>query len=273
MDYGGILLILQIFKKPMQYDNGRWGWITSIPPVTRHLLIINVLLWVVEFFFHSFSNTLIDRLGLHLIGESLFNPIQLVTYMFLHAPGTVWHMAFNMFTLWMFGPILERTWGSKRFLIFYFVCGIGAALIQEGVWALTWEHDYVAAIAPQNGMTYDGMRAVVDNALARGDAGFLASTASFRNHLVTIGASGAIFGLLLGFAFVFPDMPLYIFFIPIPVKAKYMVIGYAVIEFFLGVGGRLDTVAHFAHLGGMIFGLVLLLYWKKKGTLHGPGFH
>ena len=97
--------------------------------------------------------------------------------------------------------------------------------------------------------------------------------ASFRTQMVTVGASGAIFGLLLGFAFVFPNMPLYLFFIPVPIKAKYMVIGYGVLEFFLGVGRSADTVAHFAHLGGMVFGLILLLYWKKKGTLNGGSFY
>ena len=91
--------------------------------------------------------------------------------------------------------------------------------------------------------------------------------------MVTIGASGAIFGILLGFAFVFPNIPMYLFFIPIPIKAKYMVAGYAVLELFFGVGGRMDSVAHFAHLGGMIFGLIILLYWKKKGLLRGGGFY
>lgn len=91
--------------------------------------------------------------------------------------------------------------------------------------------------------------------------------------MVTIGASGAIFGVLLGFAFVFPNIPMYLFFIPVPIKAKYMVIGYAVLEFWFGVGGRMDSVAHFAHLGGMIFGLIILIYWRKKGTLRGNGFY
>ena len=128
-----------------------------------------------------------------------------------------------------------REYGAHgRFIVFYLVCGIGAAIVQEVVWTFTWEHEYISGIAPLNGLTYDHMKAVVDNALAKGDPQFLSAVAQMKNHMVTIGASGAVFGLLLGFAFVFPDMPLYLFFIPVPIKAKYMVIGYGVIEFFLG---------------------------------------
>jgi len=219
-----------------------------------------------------FGVTLIDKLGLHLVGSTLFNPIQIITYMFLHDQGNVLHVLFNMFTLWMFGRILEQVWGSRRFFMFYMVCGIGAALVQEGVWALTWRHDYISAIAPLNGLTYDHMAQVVNQALTAHDPQFLSAVAAMKNGMVTIGASGAIFGLLLGFAMTFPNMPLYLFFIPVPIKAKYMVIGYAVLEFFLGVGGG-GTIAHFAHLGGMLFGLAILLYWKKKGTLRGDSFY
>ena len=108
--------------------------------------------------------------------------------------------------------------------------------------------------------------------IAAGDPDFVSAIAKMKDSMVTIGASGAIFGLLLGFAMTFPDMPLYLFFIPVPIKAKYMVIGYAVLEFFLGVNGG-GTIAHFAHLGGMLFGLIILLYWKKKGMLRGNGFY
>lgn len=182
------------------------------------------------------------------------------------------HVLFNMFTLWMFGSTLERIWGSKRFFAFYFICGIGAAIVQEIVWGLSWSHEYVSGIARLNGLTYDNMKAVVDSAVASGDADFLSAIASFKNQMVTIGASGAVYGLLLGYAFVFPDQPLYLFFIPVPIKAKYMMIGYGVLEFFLGVGGS-DMIAHFAHLGGMLFGLAILLYWKNKGTLRGGRFY
>lgn len=241
---------------------------TNWPPVTKNLIIINVLIWLVEYLFPGFAERGMLKYGaLHLIGSSDFNPMQLFTYMFLHAPRTPMHVLFNMFSLWMFGRMMEQVWGSKRFLIYYLVCGVGAALVQEAVWALTWEHDYISGIAKLNGMTYDHMKDIVEKAAAAGDGRFIRGMAEFKSDMLTVGASGAVFGILLGFAFMFPNLPLYLFFIPIPIKAKYMVAGYAVLEFFLGVGRAADSVAHFAHLGGMIFGLILLLYWKKKGEL------
>ena len=248
-----------------------YSW-RGIPPVTKNLIIINVALWLVCALFGNFGSVMQDKLGLHLIGATMFNPIQIITYMFMHDQHSVLHVLFNMFTLWMFGRILEQVWGSRRFFMFYMVCGIGAAVVQELVWLLTWQHEYVSAIAQANGLTYAHMKEIVDAALASGDTEFINAVAKTKNMFVTVGASGAVFGLLLGFAMTFPNMPLYLFFIPVPIKAKYMVIGYAVLEFFLGVGGG-DTIAHFAHLGGMLFGLVILLYWKKKGTLRGNGFY
>ena len=245
----------------------------DIPPVTKNLLVINIMLWLVEFIFPGFAErTLLPRLGLHYIGSDLFNPAQLFTYMFLHDPSGITHIFFNMFSLWMFGRILERVWGGKRYLLFYLVCGVGAAFAQEAVWAMTWRHEYIQGIAALNGLTYDHMQQIVDQATAAGDSGFLAGMADMKSRMMTVGASGAIFGLLLGFAFVFPNMPLYLFFIPVPIKAKYMVIGYAVLEFFFGVQGG-GTIAHFAHLGGMLFGLAMMLYWKRTGTLHGNGYY
>lgn len=250
--------------------NGNFGsfW-SSIPPVTKNLVIINVIIWLAEALFPGFGEKyIVGYLGLHFWGGEDFNPAQLFTYMFVHSQSTFLHVFFNMFTLWMFGRFLEQVWGSKRFLFFYLVCGVGAALIQEVVWNFTWLHDYISGIAPQNGLTYNQMSAIVNEQLSIGNPQFLEAVESFKSMLVTVGASGAVFGLLLGFAFVFPDMPLYLFFIPVPIKAKYMVIGYGVIEFFLGVSRSMDTVAHFAHLGGMLFGLIILLYWRKKGILH-----
>lgn len=249
------------------YSSGNW------PPVTKNLIIINVLIWLVEFLFPAFGSTLVGYLGLHYWGADMFNPAQPVTYMFLHDQHGFTHVLFNMFSLWMFGRMMEQVWGSGRFLFFYMVCGIGAALVQEIVWTFTWQHEYIEGIARLNGLTYDHMKAVVDQALAGGDKEFLNAVAITKDRMVTIGASGAVFGVLLGFAFVFPNIPMYLFFIPVPIKAKYMVAGYAVLEFFFGVSGAVSSVAHFAHLGGMIFGLIILLYWKKKGTLRGGGFY
>lgn len=249
-----------------RYSSG--GWWQSIPPVTKNLIIINIIVWLAEILVPGFSETLVDRLGLHMIGSSLFNPAQIFTYMFLHSPSSPLHILFNMFTLWMFGRILEQVWGSRRFLVFYIVCGVGAGLVQQGVWELSWKSDYIDGIARLNGLTTAHMRQIVDAAVATGDPKWIEAMADFKSMMCTIGASGAIYGILLGFAFTFPDMPLYLFFIPVPIKAKYMVIGYGVLEFFLGVSGSVTSVAHFAHLGGMIFGIILLLYWKKNGTLH-----
>ncbi|MDE7180589.1 MAG: rhomboid family intramembrane serine protease [Muribaculaceae bacterium] len=243
----------------------------SIPPVTKNLIIINVAIWLVEVLIPNFGNVLVERLGLRFWGSGAFNPVQLFTYMFLHDDHTVLHILFNMFTLWMFGRVLEQVWGPKRYLLFYLVCGVGAAVTQEVVWQLTWMHEYISGIAPLNGLTYDHMARIVKNAVATGDPQFAAAIEGMKTSMVTVGASGAIFGLLLGFAMIFPNLPMYIFFIPVPIKAKYMVIGYAVIELFLGVSGG-GTIAHFAHLGGMLFGFILLLVWKKKGTLNGNKF-
>lgn len=248
------------------------NWFRSIPPVTKNIIIINVLVWLAGMLVPRFGNTLVGLLGLHFAEADNFNPVQIITYMFLHSDSSVFHILFNMFTLWMFGRILEQVWGSKRFLLFYMVCGIGAALVQELVWALTWEHEFISRLAPINGFTTQHFQEIVNQAIANHDPSFLNAIASFKDSFVTIGASGAVFGLLLGFAFVFPDMPLYLFFIPVPIKAKYMVIGYGVLEFFLGISSSVSTIAHFAHLGGMIFGLIILLYWKKKGTLRGGRF-
>ncbi|MDE6095268.1 MAG: rhomboid family intramembrane serine protease, partial [Muribaculaceae bacterium] len=119
----------------------------SIPPVTKNLIIINLIVWLAEAIFPRFSDTIVRVLGLHYVSASDFNPIQALTYMFVHAPQTPFHVFFNMFTLWMFGSTLERVWGSKRFFIFYFVCGVGAAIVQECVWAMSWMHEYVSGIA------------------------------------------------------------------------------------------------------------------------------
>lgn len=227
--------------------------INNMPPVTKNIIIINALIWLVEVISPQFGlNVIIRHMGLHFVTASHFNPAQIITYMFVHSQQTFMHVFFNMFTLFFFGPMLERMWGTKKFLFYYMVCGVGAALIQELVWSLQWNtatHEMIAAIP---GFSLEAIKEYME---------------PYKNGMVTVGASGAIFGILLGFAFVFPNVPLYLFFIPVPIKAKYMVAGYAVIELFLGVSGKLDDVAHYAHLGGMLFGLGLLLYWKSKGKL------
>jgi membrane associated rhomboid family serine protease len=246
----------------------RPGWLRNIPPVTLNLIIINLIIGLVELAIPTFGDKLIDIFGLHYFGGSMFNPIQIVTNMFLHSNTSLMHVLFNMFSLYMFGRMLEMVWGPKRFLLFYFVCGIGASIMQELVWHLSYMQDFVYRLAELNNMPTSQMQALVSKAMADSDPELLSSLTMYKNSMVCIGASGAVFGILLGFAFVFPNLPLYIMFIPVPIKAKYMVIGYAVIEFFLGVTPSLSgTIAHFAHLGGMFFGILLILYWQKKGTL------
>ena len=176
---------------------------------------------------------------------SYFNPAQLITYMFMH--GGFQHIFFNMFALWMFGRTLEQVWGPKRFLFYYMVCGIGAGLVQELVQYI----QYVTELSQ-----YDS----VNTGIA------VIPMAEYLNLMTTVGASGAIYGILLAFGMLFPNSQMFVFPIPFPVKAKYFVMGYAALEIFLGLGASTDGVAHFAHLGGMIFGFILIMYWRKKNN-------
>lgn len=218
-----------------------------LPPVVKHLLIINVLLYLATFTMNRFQIDLTDYLGLHFFKASDFRAYQLITYMFMH--GNFEHLFFNMFALWMFGNTLENIWGSKRFLWFYMLCGIGAGLCQEVVQYI----QYVTTLAQYDSVNFGG--------------GQVISMANYLNMLNTVGASGAIYGLLLAFGMMFPNSMIYLYFF-VPIKAKWFVIGYAVIELVSGfIGG--GNVAHFAHLGGMLFGLILILVWKKKGKLYG----
>ncbi|MCC8018504.1 MAG: rhomboid family intramembrane serine protease [Rikenellaceae bacterium] len=217
----------------------------STPPVVKNLLIINALFFLAVSVLPAGTVDLIyARLALFFWKSPFFMPHQVVTYMFLHAGFS--HFFFNMFALWMFGRVLEYDLGSRRFLIFYMVCGIGAALLQLGV---AW-------------FELSGMEEAVRNGTV--------SVAQFasRVNVPTVGASGAIFGILLGFGMLHPNSIIMLLFPPIPMKAKYFVIIYGVIELMLGVSGRMDNVAHFAHVGGMLWGWMLLRWWKKRGTLY-----
>jgi len=248
-----------------------------MPPVTKNIIIINVIMWVATILL--MSRNIVDLtqiLGLHFWLGSDFHVYQILTYMFMHDSGnplqdgilgamsmSVSHLFFNMFSLWMFGMLLERVMGAKRYLFFYLTCGIGAGLVQELVWHMSWE----SVLATINNVP----TVEIENAIKVGaiNANFLNE---FYNNLVTVGASGAVFGILLAFGMIFPNMPMYIFFIPIPIKAKWMVIGYGAIELFFGITGHMDHVAHFAHLGGMLFAFIILMYWRKKGVfnnIHG----
>lgn len=248
--------------------NNRGSFISSIPPVTLNLLIINFIMWLATIVLDRAGIDVFRYMGLHFWQASDFNAAQLVTYMFLHDTSGITHVFFNMFSLWMFGTTLERVLGAKRYLFYYVTCGIGAALIQELTWQLTWQSSFVAALAQGSHMT----TSQVSIALATGKVP-AELAASFMNSMVTVGASGAVFGILLAFGMLFPNMPMYIIPFPFPIKAKWMVIGYGAIELFFGLHGVMSGVAHFAHLGGMIAGFFVILYWKRNGTIGRNGYY
>lgn len=196
----------------------------STPPVVQNLIIANCVVYIAMTLIPAVNALFSEYLQLFWFESPYYHTYQFVTYMFLH--GGFWHLFSNMFALWMFGRTLEYELGSRRFFIYYMICGIGAALLQMGVAAIT------------------------------GDIYFR-----------LVGASGAVMGLLLAFGVMHPNNEIYIMPLPFPIKAKWFVIGYAVLEIALGWSGAESGVAHFAHVGGMLWGLLLLLYWRKKGKV------
>lgn len=237
--------------------------LNSIPDVVKNLLIINGLMLLATFVAYESGYDLSSLLGLHHWSSDLFKPHQLVTYMFLH--GDLMHLFFNMFALFMFGRVLEQIWGAKKFLIYYIATGIGAGLIQLLVTELRIQ-SLITEIDPQ---LYE---VVINEGLEIRQRGqnFTDSVARELNNLInisTVGASGAVFGILLAFGMLFPNVRLMLLFPPIPLKAKYFVIIYGVLELYLGIANNpADNVAHFAHLGGMLFGFILIKMWKKNNT-------
>ncbi len=247
------------------------SFFSRIPPVTKNLIIINVIVFLAMFVLPSRLGTNLETFGgLHYFKATDFNPAQLITYMFMHDTHNFTHIFFNMFSLWMFGMALERTLGGPRFLFYYISCGLGAGLIQELVWMLTVDNTMVRIIAQSYHVDLTTAREYLSQFSHHPEGSRQLS--QLLNIFVTIGASGAIYGIYLAFGMLFPNAPLYLFFIPVPIKAKWMVIGMGAIELLIGLSeasGRNDGVAHFAHLGGMIFGFFILLYWKKKGLFNG----
>lgn len=220
--------------------NSRNSFAGMLPVVTKNLIIINGIIWLTQFVLFNRADMDLTRLfGLHFPASDQFRIYQLVTYMFLHDPYSISHVFFNMFAVFMFGRTLEQVWGPKRFLTYYLVTGIGAGLIQLLILFIR-----VQAVLPQE------MFSMVDS--------------------VTVGASGAVFGILLAFGMLFPNAELFIIPFPFPIKAKWFVIGYGLLELIFGVANRSgDNVAHFAHLGGMLFGIFMILYWRKKDRKYG----
>ncbi len=236
------------------------------PPVTKNLIIINVLFFLATYVFSGKGIDLNYDLGLHFFLSPDFQLYQPLTYMFLHGGFT--HILFNMFAVWMFGRIVEYEWGSKRFLIYYLICGLGAALTQELV---TAAHYFMTV----SSMPHELVNIVMEQGAdaIRQNMNFTDETMASLNETLngtTVGASGAVFGILLAFGMMHPNDRLFIFPLPVPIKAKWFVIGYAAVELFLGISQPGSTIAHFAHLGGMLVGLVLILVWRKQGRRQNP---
>ena len=227
----------------------------NFPPVIKNLIIINVLVWVAQLVFYKDFN-LTDKLALYPIDSPEFRPYQIITHMFAHASydgqGHIvfFHILFNMFTLWMFGRILENVWGGKRFLIFYILSGIGAAACHLLVQHLRYDPAILQGLS----------KAIENNDQSAYD--YFASKAGFL--AAALGASGAIMGVMAAFAYTFPNTELYIMFIPVPIKAKWAVLGFVAIDLFGGLSSISgDNIAHFAHLGGAITGFIIVSICNK----------
>jgi rhomboid-like protein len=212
-------------------------------PVVFNLVLINVIVFVAQNLLSQYHIT--EWGSEHYYKSSAFKPHQIITNMFMH--GGVGHIFFNMFALYMFGSILERFWGSKRFLIFYLVCGLGASVLTQVTIPFSAEQFAKSGEALQ----YGGYSADL--------------VESFKEQYSALGASGAIMGVMAAFAWLFPNTELYVMFIPIPVKAKYVIPVFVLIDLFGGIYKiKGDNIGHFAHLGGALVGFLLVLYWNKK---------
>ena len=272
------------------------GAFRILPPVVKTLLILNCLMFLARMaasnIFHIDLN---DYLGLHYWGSSRFNPVQFLTYMFMHA--NFMHLFFNMFALWMFGSAIENTFGKNRFIAYYLITGIGAGLMHyiiiffqlsdflaminqcideptlQNLEVLRKSHTFINtneigdvnesfALFRQAYRTF-----ALDPTNSQAAARISSSLADYKDFYISlpnvVGASGSVYGLLLAFGMLFPNATIYIYFL-LPLKAKWFVAIYAGLELYFGVTGTSDGVAHFAHLGGMLFGLLLILYWRKK---------
>lgn len=263
---------------------GRSG-LGSIPPVVKNIIIINAILMLATWLAAS-NFDLVRLLGLHYPESVYFRPHQIITHMFMH--GGLTHIFFNMFALFMFGRVLEMVWGSKRFLTYYMVTGIGAAVLHTFVNYLQISSIQDSATAMLNTLSPDTFAAFVTkhfpdyyNYLYQEFLGkwilepnsvlHSQKAVEFTNELIalkmnipTVGASGAVFGVLLAFGMYFPNTVIMLIFPPIPIKAKYFVLGYGAIELYLGFSQPGSNIAHFAHLGGMLFGFIFIKYWAHR---------
>ncbi len=234
----------------------------NTPTVTKNLIIINVLCFFGAIVAEKYGINLNDVLGLHYFESEKFRLYQLFTYMFMHSGFE--HIFFNMFAVWMFGRILETVWGPQRFLLYYVLCGMGAGLVQE----VTQYFEFIPYMADMAQLSAYAPETIVPINGVTHTAGQWLAMYERVISVPTVGASGAVYAILMAFGMLFPNQEIFIFPLPMPIKAKWLIIGYFVIELGMGIMGN-DGIAHFAHLGGMIFGFLLILYWRKRGNRYG----
>jgi len=247
----------------MSFTQGGGGFLASMPPVVKNLLILNGLgfLLAISLGSDQWGFILNRYLGVFYIGSPRFEPYQIISYMFMH--GNFMHIFFNMFALWMFGTSIERALGSKKFLIYYLVTGIGALVLHE----LVLHYEYVKLTSQMTADQIEIVRSEGQRILESGKnfSDYAQGQLNYLLNVPTVGASGAVFGILLAFGLLFPNVQMIMILFPVPIKAKYFVIFYGVAELLSAVANRPgDNVAHFAHLGGMLFGFLLLRIWGEK---------
>lgn len=243
------------------FDNGgRGGFLSNVPVAVRNIIIVNVLVMLVALMRESF---MVEKFALWFPASPYFEWWQPVTHLFMH--GSILHLFFNMYTLYIFGCVLERVWGAKKFLIFYFVTGLGAALVHMGVqW---WEYSNALEAVGLTSAEASELSGDIATSIEMG-AKYI-PTWSLTLFIPTVGASGAIYGVLMGYAMLYPDSIMRLIFPPIAMKAKWFVLIFAGLELLLGMSASGTGIAHFAHLGGLIFGFILIMYWKKTRQLYG----
>lgn len=240
--------------------NGTGRGFFALPPVVKNIIMLNILMLLAYYAVKSvFATDLNGVLGLYFPKSDSFKPVQILTHMFMHA--NFWHLFFNMYALYIFGQVLENVWGPKRFLTYYLVCGLGAALVHESVIAFEY-NNLIQKLGPEQ------LQLVINDGAALLQQGRTWDNIDMQNLQVllntpTVGASGAVFGILLAFGVLFPNTQLMIIFPPIPIKAKYFVLIYGTIELYLAFTQPGSNIAHAAHLGGMLFGYILIRYWRK----------
>jgi len=233
----------------------------NMPPVVKNLLLINVVLMVANFVFSSQQLNLNSILGAYYWGSENFEPYQIITHMFMHDNRGLMHILFNMFALVMFGSQIERVWGPKRFLSYYLICGLGSYILHNVV-TMVEIQPYLEMLSNDQLAIYTKTGEVYTN-WPEATLKILYGT----ENTPLVGASGAIFGLLAAFAWLFPNTELMLLFPPIPIKAKWFVLMYGGLEIYLGYqafGSQGDSIAHFAHIGGALIGLIMLLIWQKN---------